>query len=100
LGASAEQVTAVGGASRHPFWLQLLADIFARPIHPTHTPEGSGLGAALLAGIGAGAWPDAQAAIRGLPRPGSAVLPNSRRVEQYAEYYLRYQKIYPAVKGI
>jgi xylulokinase len=100
LGASAERVTAVGGASRHPFWLQLLADIFARPICPTHTPEAAGFGAALLAGIGAGAWPDAQAAVRALPAPGAAVLPDPQRVERYAEYYSRYLKIYPAVKGI
>ena len=100
LGASAETVTAVGGASRHPFWLQLLADIFARPICPTHTPEAAGVGAALLAGIGAGIWPDAVHAVRALPPHGPVILPNPEQVKRYAEYYLRYQRIYPAVKNI
>lgn len=100
LGASAETVTAVGGASRHPFWLQLLADIFARPICPSHTPQAAGFGAALLAGVGIGRWPDAACAVRALPASGPVVLPDPRQVERYAEYYLRYQRIYPAVKHI
>jgi len=39
--------------------LQLQADIFDRPIHRTATIEAAAVGAALLAGVGAGLYPNA-----------------------------------------
>ena len=43
-----------GGASAHPLWLQLQADIFNRPLLVYNTPQATARGAALLAGIGTG----------------------------------------------
>ena len=100
LGVPAGRVLAAGGAIRHPLWLELLANIFARPITPAHTPEATGFGAALLAGVGAGCWPDAAAAVQALPLMRNAVQPNSSRVEKYENYFQHYKKIYPAIEKI
>ena len=100
LGVPAERVLAAGGATRHPLWLALLADIFNRPISPAHTPEATGFGASLLAGVGAGAWPTAAAAIRALPSTRKVILPNRGRMEAYQKYFEKYKKIYPALEKI
>jgi xylulokinase len=100
LGVPAGRVLAAGGATRHPLWLELLADIFARPVTPAHSPEATAFGAALLAGVGAGAWPDAAAAARALPDPGKPVLPNTVRAEVYQKSFQQYKKIYPALEKI
>ena len=100
LGVPASHVLAAGGATRHPLWLELLADIFARPITPAHTPEATGFGAAMLAGVGAGAWSDAAAAARALPVAGESVKPSAAKIMEYGKSYQRYQEIDPAVRKI
>ena len=100
LGVPAGRVLAAGGATRHPLWLALLADIFNRPITPAHTPEATGFGAALLAGVGAGAWPSAAAAVHALPGAGKIILPNPGQARAYQETFQQYQKIYPALEKI
>ena len=59
LGAQFDQVIASGGATKHPLWLQLQADMFGVPVRTTQTPEAAAFGAALLAGVGAGVFEDA-----------------------------------------
>src|SRR5437667_87581 len=49
-----------GGGSLDPRWRQLLADVLERPLLGTPVGDASALGAALLAGVGFGAWRDAQ----------------------------------------
>jgi len=100
LGVAVERVIATGGAVRHPLWLQLLANTLGRPIIPAHTSEATGFGAALLAGVGMGAWPTAAAAARTLPAPQAAILPDAQQVERYAGYFQKYRAIYPALHGL
>ena len=47
-----------GGPSRSAFLMQLLADHLEHPIMTRNSPEASALGAAFLAGLGAGFWRD------------------------------------------
>lgn len=101
LGVSTDRLIATGASIRHPLWLQLQADIFNCPIYPAITPQATGSGAALLAGIGTGAYPDYQTAINLLAPPLiRSVLPEPSRVDQYEQAYQTYCKIYPALKKI
>ena len=45
---------------RKPDWLQIQADIFDAEILTLTTEQGPGMGAAMLAAIGAGLFPDAE----------------------------------------
>ncbi len=55
-GVPADEIRAVGGGARSAFWCQLKADItHLRVVVPSVT-EASSLGAALLAGVGSGAY--------------------------------------------
>jgi gluconokinase len=47
-GADVHEIRATGGFSRSPLWRRILAGVFGRPVGFAHSPEGSGLGAALL----------------------------------------------------
>lgn len=50
-----------GGPSRNPFLMQLVADYLDQPVTPCLNTEASALGAAHLAGLTIGLWPDLNA---------------------------------------
>jgi glycerol kinase len=63
-----------GGPSRNAFLMQCVADILNHPLTCTDAPEASALGAAYLAGLSLGLWPDLSA-ISALPRVTHLVTP-------------------------
>jgi glycerol kinase len=63
-----------GGPSRNTFLMQCVADILDHPVIQCDAPEASALGAAYLAGLTLGLWPDLDA-IAALPRPANPILP-------------------------
>ncbi|MGE5603122.1 MAG: xylulokinase, partial [Nitrososphaerales archaeon] len=54
LGVPIEQVRASGGGAKSPLWRQIQADVFGTELVLVNTTEGAAMGAALLAGVGAG----------------------------------------------
>jgi xylulokinase len=101
LGVPLERILASGGATRHPLWLQLQADIFNRPVYPSQTQEATARGAALLAGIGAGLYANAQDACQRTVRfSDQPVLPNPEVTPIYQQAYQTYCRLYPALKTI
>jgi glycerol kinase len=63
-----------GGPSKNAFLMQCVADTLNHPLIQCDAPEASALGAAYLAGLSLGIWPDL-AAIAALPRRGAAIVP-------------------------
>lgn len=63
-----------GGPSRNLFLMQGVADILNHPLIQCDAPEASALGAAYLAGLTLGVWPDL-AALAALPRPTRTLAP-------------------------
>ncbi len=58
-GVSCNEIRASGGATASPFWMSLLADGLGRDVVTvTGASEGGAYGAALIAGVGVGAWSD------------------------------------------
>ncbi len=91
LGTPVDQLIATGGATRHPLWIQLQADIFNRPIFVSSMEEATGRGAAILAGIGVGLYADVADAIASAVRPSQpGALPDPERVRRYARAYQEY----------
>lgn len=96
LGGSAERLVASGGATNHPLWLQLQADIFNRPITQTETVEAAAVGAALLAGVGIGLYPDIPSACRQVVRQKDEVIhPDPHRAAFYAGAFTEFVSLYP-----
>ena len=57
-GARLTELRVDGGASANRFLVQFQADILDVPVAPSAQPEASALGAAMMAGLAAGAWKD------------------------------------------
>ncbi len=100
LGIQPAAVLACGGSNRHPLWLRLQADIYNRPILPAANPEATARGAALLAGVGVGHFAGFKEAVRAVPAPASAILPDAAAVERYDRAYQSFKQLYPALKAI
>jgi xylulokinase len=95
LGVPVETVIASGGATQHPLWLQLQADIYDCPIHRTCTLEAAATGAAMLAGIGTGVYADAAAAIARVVRHHEEVVePDPVRARIYQSRVVLFGDLY------
>ncbi|HNC08411.1 MAG TPA: hypothetical protein PLX14_06890, partial [Anaerolineales bacterium] len=64
-----------------------------------NTAEGAAYGAALLAGVGAGAWADVPTACKNTIRITGQTLPVDEQVMVYRKMYPIYQELYPALKN-
>jgi len=92
-GVPATELRLAGGGSFDPRWRQLLADVLEQPLLATATSSPSSLGAALLAGVGFGAWPDAHR-VAALAAPPTLVATPATSDDAYLEAYLRYRQLY------
>jgi glycerol kinase len=63
-----------GGPSQNRFLMQSVADVLGHTLIQRDAPEASALGAAYLAGLSLGVWPDLES-IAALPRAGHAIAP-------------------------
>jgi xylulokinase len=96
LGARPEIGRVSGGGARSEVWLRIVASVLQLPLERMETEEGSAFGAALLAGIRAGTFADADEAVARCVRPRSRVEP----VWDYEEQYRRFRTLYPTLKEI
>jgi len=92
------QVRVSGGGARSALWRQMLADILGSELVTVNTTEGAAYGAALLAGVGAGVWPDVDAACDATIRIVSQVTPRPDQLAHYNDYYPLYRGLYDALK--
>jgi xylulokinase len=98
LGTPDDDVRAVGGGSRSPLWLQLQADVYGRPIRRPVIDEGPAYGAALLAGVAAGAFADVGEASGRVRLREEVTEPDPERARRYDELHGVYASLYPALR--
>lgn len=99
-GAPIRELRAVGGGARSGLWLRLKADICRVPLLVPEVTEAACLGAALLAGVAAGAYPSLADGVRAAVRAGATVEPDAAAAARYDERYAAYRQVYPAVRPI
>ena len=63
-----------------------------------NTTEGAGYGAALLAGVGAGVWPDVPSACAAAVTVTGEDKPDTSQMDVYQTMYTHYRALYPALK--
>jgi xylulokinase len=95
---SIEQVRVSGGGAKSALWRQILSDVIGAEIVTVNTTEGAAYGAAILAGVGFGAWPDVETACSNLIRIVERVSPVQERVAFYGLMHDQYKELYPALK--
>ncbi|OGF49867.1 MAG: xylulokinase [Candidatus Firestonebacteria bacterium RIFOXYA2_FULL_40_8] len=89
-----KEIRVTGGGARSKLWLQMLADIFGQEVVTVNVTEGGALGVALLAGVGAGIYPDISAVCKKIITTKKGAKPNKKNVKIYNRYYKLYEKTY------
>ncbi len=87
-----------GGMAHAPLVQTVVADVLGQPVQGLRTPEQSALGAALLAAVGAGLFPDLPAACAAAVAYEAPVPPDPARADLYDRLYAHYQGFYPKVR--
>jgi xylulokinase len=93
-----DQVRVSGGGARSTLWRQILSNVLDCELVTVNTTEGAAYGAALLAGVGAGTWPDVDAACDATIKIVDRVAPQVDQVEQYRGYYDVFGQLYGILK--
>jgi xylulokinase len=93
-----DQVRVSGGGAKSALWRQILADVLGADLVMVNTTEGAAYGAAILAGVGIGAFPDVESACSSLLRIVERVSPDQKRAALYVHMHDQYKQLYPALK--
>jgi xylulokinase len=98
MNVSIGNVRASGGGVRSELWRQIQADIFGLPLSVMAADEGPALGAALLAGVGAGLYRTVEEACSTVVKITGSTHPQTAAAATYEKYYEVYRALYPALK--
>ncbi|MBK8780479.1 MAG: xylulokinase [Anaerolineales bacterium] len=93
------QVRASGGGTKGLLWRQILASVLEVELVTVNTTEGGAYGAALLAGVGAGAWANVPSACKACVKLTESTLPDTKQLDSYRKSYKVFQGLYPALKS-
>ena len=93
------QIRMIGGGANGKAWLQILADIWNKPIDiPVYLSEATSLGAAICAGVGIGMYPDFKV-VHQINSIRETIQPNAKSKSCYDRLYeifnLSYQQLKP-----
>jgi xylulokinase len=92
------QVRVAGGGARSALWRQIVASVLGVELVTVNSTEGAAYGAALLAGVGAGAWPSVDAACDAAVAVTGRDAPEPAWTAAYEGPYEHYRELYPALK--
>ncbi|MBQ7604307.1 MAG: xylulokinase [Clostridia bacterium] len=94
-----KRIVLAGGGSKSPLWRKIICGVFDREtVTLDGAGEGSGYGAAIVAGVGCGMLPSAEDAMNSLKVRTSDV-PDEKDKDAYESAYRRYLGLYPRLKG-
>ena len=98
LGLAPSHLLLTGGGAKSKLLRQLQAEIFGLPVTTVNREEGPAYGAALLAAVGAGAFPDLRAAVEATLTRAPLEVPEPSAHEEYAQPYARFRSAFPAAR--
>jgi xylulokinase len=90
------RIHASGGGIASPLWRSILADVLGTEIATVSTTEGAAYGAGVLAAVGAGWYPDVEAATAALVRVTPVAAPGAGAAA-YRDAHARFRALYPAL---
>lgn len=82
-----------GGASKSPVWAQLLSDSSGLPVRIPQMPDLACVGAAVLAGVGAGIYTTAEEGCKVLSVAEKTVYPDPESAKAYAPLFTQYKEL-------
>jgi xylulokinase len=97
LRAPIVQIRLSGGGAKSRLWRQIQADVYGHPVEILDSDEGAAFGAAILAGVGAGAWSSVDEACEAAIHISETVDPDQASVEKLNRSYKTYKQLYSAL---
>lgn len=99
-----KEIVLIGGGAKGRLWRQMLADVYGVPVLvPAYLEEATSMGAAIIGGVGAGAFKDFRVVDRFVtitetvePRPEIAAVYNARK-PVFDECYRRLEPVFEAL---
>jgi FGGY-family pentulose kinase len=95
-----QEIVAAGGCTKSDLWMQIHADVANVPISFTKVGDAPVLGAAMLAAVGAGIYPDVQEAAKNMVYVERTIEPDQERHEEYRFYVDKYVETYPLLREL
>lgn len=99
-GTPVQVIRAMGGGTRSPLFVQILADVLERPLQICSEPEISALGAAIVAAVAVGAYPGLPEACAAMTSTGRTVQPDPGRSVHYRRLRTVHEQLYPQLRGL
>lgn len=93
-GITIDELHAVGGGAKSGLWLQLKADICKTPLRIPKVTEAACLGAAILASVAVGIYPNVHSAVKQSVKLKERIKPDLQNSAGYEKRYKIYQKLY------
>lgn len=100
LGVTIDSSKICGGGAKSRLWRRIIASALDLRLEIVESEEGPGLGAAILAAVGCGEYPDVVTACDKLVKVVDVVEPEIELVEKYNKRYEKFKKLYPTVKAL
>ena len=100
IGVAVPRSNICGGGSKSPLWRKMLSAVLGIPLDVPQTEQGPGYGAAILAMVGTGLFPDVKTACKQLIQVAETVEPDPELTKRYQERYEKFSKIYPACRQL
>jgi xylulokinase len=97
-GAAVETIRLGGGGAKSNLWRQIQADTYGHAVEVIETEEGAAFGAAILAGVGAGAWNSVDEACAQTIRVLERSEPDPASAEKLNRNYQAYRLLYAALR--
>ena len=86
-GIRVDEIRAIAGGAQSEVWRSIKANVYGHPVVTLENFEGGLLGAAILAGIGAGIYHDAVSAVDKIVKVGARMEPDLETHQKYQQYY-------------
>lgn len=99
-GVRVESLRGMGGGIRSRLFSQILADVLERPLELCVEPEISALGAAVVAMVGLGVYPDLPTAAAAMTRFGDTVHPDPTVGSTYERLRAVHAQLYPRLRDL
>lgn len=99
-GIRLNEARVAGPAARSRDWCQIKADVLGLAVKRYVDLEPASLGAAMLAGLGAGVYDGFVSAVEFCVNAEDTVYPAGPRVDHYEKQFERYRRLYPALREI
>lgn len=100
MGVPVKGIRLGGGGARSAVWRAIQAGVYGHTSDVLVAEEGGAFGAALLAGVGGGGWPNVEAACAQAIQVAEQIVPEAAAVARYSQGYEGFRKMYPALRDV